>query len=90
MNSLRRFPNPRHALFNAAGWPNLVKQVSIGQRYIHPRGPTKSLLVPDGQFDILFFGGDEFSCRTLEKLYEAKGESRCTSRSALIDINCCA
>ncbi|CAG7854009.1 SubName: Full=Uncharacterized protein {ECO:0000313/EMBL:CCA73266.1} [Serendipita indica DSM 11827] len=46
--------------------------MSMGRRYIHPRGPTKSLLVPDGKFDILFFGGDEFSCRTLEKIYEAR------------------
>ncbi|KAG8833409.1 Methionyl-tRNA formyltransferase [Serendipita sp. 399] len=41
-------------------------------RFIHPRGPIKPLPVPDGAFDILFFGGDEFSCQTLRNLHAAK------------------
>jgi hypothetical protein len=49
--------------------------VVLGARYIHPRGPTKPLPVPNGKFDIVFFGGDQFSCLTLKKLEEARGKS---------------
>lgn len=44
------------------------------RRCLHGKGPIKALPVPDGKFDILFFGGDEFSCRTLQKLEQAKGQ----------------
>ncbi|PVG03025.1 Formyltransferase [Serendipita vermifera] len=47
-------------------------RVVLGARYIHPRGPTKPLPVPNGKFDVIFFGGDVFSCLTLQKLEQAK------------------
>lgn len=45
----------------------------VRRQQLHTRSSIKALPVPDGKFDILFFGGDEFSCRTLQKLEQAKG-----------------
>ncbi|KIM32357.1 hypothetical protein M408DRAFT_62871 [Serendipita vermifera MAFF 305830] len=45
---------------------------ALGRRQLHGKPPIKALPVPGDKFDILFFGGDEFSCQTLRKLEQAK------------------
>lgn len=64
--------SPRRKMLSSTPLSVCSSQI-LGRRYIHPYGPMKALPVPEGKFDILFFGGDSFSCHTLRTLYEAKG-----------------
>lgn len=70
----------RRTLSTVADAPSTPQQPTLArttkpEHHIQILEPFNAAPVPDQIFDVLFIGGDAFSCVTLRKLHEAKGVS---------------